>query len=65
MVAYLVIQVYWTMHKSPTVDVYWDTIEETPNHSFTSIMSRNRFQEISMRFHISAPGVTDLYERVS
>lgn len=43
---------------------YWDIREETPLHPISRRMSRNRYQEIHMRFRITTAGIVDIFERV-
>jgi hypothetical protein len=47
---YLALRIYMTLNVQNEIADYWDTRICTPNHHITKHMSRDRFQELRMRF---------------
>lgn len=61
---YLAIRIYMTIHIENEISDYWNTQRNTPFHPISKHMSRDRFQELHMRFRCEKPGAKGPYERV-
>jgi hypothetical protein len=60
---YLAIRIYMTLNVQNEISDYWDTRTCTPSHHITKHMSRNRFQELHMRFRCHGPNTNGPYEK--
>jgi Transposase IS4 len=58
------IRIYMTVFPLNQIEEYWDTRLGTPFHYFTRYMSRDRFQELRMRYRTCEPQIKDIYERI-
>lgn len=62
---YLAIRIYMTTVKLHKVSDYWSDQWITPKCPIANYMSRNRFQELNIRYRFTVPGIKDIFERVS
>ena len=62
---FFAIRIYMTLFPMNQISDYWDTRIGTPYHYFTGYMTRDRFQELRMRYRTYQPGIKDIYDRVS
>jgi hypothetical protein len=62
---YFAIRIYMTLHIDNEIADYWNTKDFTPNYCISSFMSRDRFQELHMRFRLAGPEAKGPYEKVS
>jgi Transposase IS4 len=62
---YFAIRIYMTLYVMNEISDYWDTSKFTPDHSITSYMSRNRFQELHMRVRLAGREAEGPYAKVS
>ena len=61
---YLAIRVYMTIHGENEIPDYWNKSETAPVHSISKHMSRDRFQELHIRWRCHKSGTSGLYEKV-
>ena len=61
---YFAVRIYMTLHVENEVADYWNTNRASPNHPISMYMSRDRFQELHMRFRLEEPGTKGPYARV-
>ncbi len=61
---FLGIRIYMTIVVENEIADYWSTTGLTCIHPFTSYMSRNRFQELHLRFRLWEVGDASPYEKV-
>ena len=54
-----------TLHVLNEISDYWDTSKNTPNHEFTKLMPRDRFQELHMRVRLVEMDANGAYAKVS
>jgi hypothetical protein len=62
---YLAIRIYMTLNVQNKISDYWDTRVCTPFHHITKHMSRDRFQELHVRFRCYGSDARGPYEKVS
>jgi hypothetical protein len=62
---YLAIRIYMTLNVQNEISDYWDTRVCTPSHHITKHMSRDRFQELHIRFWCYGSDARGPYEKVS
>lgn len=62
---YLAIRIYMTLHIDNEIGDYWSTKDFTPDHYISSFMSRDRFQELYIRFRLAGPKAEGPYKKVS
>lgn len=62
---YFAIRIYMMLHVEKEIADYWSTDPDDPKHPIDTHMSRNRFQELHMRFRCETPGKKGPYERVN
>jgi hypothetical protein len=62
---YFAIRVYMTEFPIDDVAGYWSSNPLFPQHRLMKFISRDRFQELHMRFRVAPPGHVDLWDRVS
>ena len=63
--AYLAIRIYMTLHVDNEITDYWNTNRMTPFHPISTILSRDRYQELHMRVRIHSPRDQGPYSKVS
>jgi hypothetical protein len=61
---YLAFRIYMTLYPLNQISDYWDIGYITPYHHITQSISRNRFQELHMRYRVGDPKERDIYNRV-
>ena len=61
---YLAIRIYMTLFAMDEVSDYWSNNKLFPQHAITQYMSRNRFQELHMRYRVAPAGHQNLWDRV-
>jgi len=61
---YLAIRIYLQLHPEYDLESYWDQRSSTPYHPFTSLITRDVFMELRMRYRVNAPNPEDLWDRV-
>lgn len=61
---YFGIRIYMTLFPLDEIADYWSTHELYPRHRIMQYISRNRFQELHMRFRVAPAGHTTLWDRV-
>jgi nitric oxide reductase large subunit len=61
---YLAIRIYMTLYVQNEISDYWDSRVITPTHYITKYMSRNRFQELHMRFRVYGVNTDGPYRKV-
>jgi hypothetical protein len=62
---FLAIRIYMTLFPMDEVADYWSSNKLFPQHRIIQYMSRNRFQELHMRYRVAPPGHQELWDRVS
>lgn len=62
---FLGICIYMTLFPMDEIADYWSTNEAFPSHPITTLMTRDRFQELRMRYRVAPPRTRDLFGRVS
>lgn len=62
--AYLAIRIYMTIHIENELSDYWNTSNASPIHPISKHMSRNRFQELHMRWRYHDSGASGPYKKV-
>lgn len=61
---YFAIRVYMTEFPLDEIASYWSSNKLYPQHRLMRYMSRDRFQELHMRYRVAPPGHQDLWGRV-
>ena len=61
---FLAIRIYMTLFPIDEVADYWSSNKLFPRHDIIRYISRNRFQELSMRYRVTLPGHQTLWDRV-
>jgi hypothetical protein len=54
-----------TLHMENKIADYWNISRNTPFHSISKHITRNRFQELYIRFRCTEPGIKGPYARVN
>ena len=62
---FIAIRIYMTLFALDKIAGYWSSNKLLPYHSITRYMSRNRFQELHMRYRVAPAGHQELWDRVS
>ena len=62
---FLAIRIYMTLNVQNEISDYWDTRKVTPSHHITNYLTRDRYQELHMRFRIHTPRDEGPYHKVS
>jgi hypothetical protein len=62
---YLGIRIYMTLHVENEISDYWNTSNITPNHYIQKYMTRDRFQELHLRFRCHGSNTSGPYEKGS
>lgn len=61
---FLAIRIYMTLFAMDDIADYWSTHPLFPQHPITQYISRNRFQELHMRYRVVPAGYSSLWDRV-
>jgi Transposase IS4 len=61
---YFAIRIYMTLHIENKIADYWNTQKATPIHSISKYITRDRFQELYIRFCYKEPESKGPYGRV-
>ena len=61
---YLAIRIYMTIHVENELSDYWNTSKDSPIHSISKHISRDRFQELHIRWRYHRTDASGPYEKV-
>jgi hypothetical protein len=61
---FLAIRIYMTLFPQDKVADYWSTSKLFPQHEIIRYMSRDRYQELHMRYRVAPAGHQTLWDRV-
>jgi hypothetical protein len=62
---FIAMRIYMTLFPMDEIADYWSTNKLFPYHSITQYMTRDRFQELHMRYRVAPAGHKELWDRVS
>ena len=62
---FLAIRIYMTLFPMDEIADYWSSNKLFPQYSIIQYMSRNRFQELHMRYRVASAEHKELWDRVS
>ena len=60
---YLALRIYITVHVENEIDSYWSTSSTRPSHPIIQYLSKDRFDELHIRFRLG-PDTSTTYSRV-
>jgi hypothetical protein len=61
---FLAIRIYMMLFPMDEVSDYWNSNKLFPQHEITKLMTRDRFQELHMRYRVAPAGHKTLWDRV-
>lgn len=62
---FFAIRIYMAEFPLDEISEYWSSNKLFPQHRLMQYMSRNRYQELHMRYRVAPPGHKTLWDRVS